>query len=130
MKILTLCFNFFNNVSLMNFKIFFSLAIISVLLFSCNTNSSLKTETFKVWGNCEKCKKTIESAVSVNGVTHKDWNVGSKLMTITFDTTKVKLGQLQQLIAKSGYDNDKFYGDDYSYDKLETCCQYERKPFE
>lgn len=114
----------------MNYKLFFSSALILILLFSCNTNSTLKTETFKVWGNCEKCKKTIESASGINGVTKKNWNVDSKLMTITFDTAIVKLDYLQQLIAKAGYDNDKYYGDDYAYDKLESCCQYERKPIE
>ncbi len=114
----------------MNFKIHFFSALVLTLLFSCTTNSPLKTETFKVWGNCEKCKKTIESASGIEGVTEKKWDVESKLMTVTFDTTKVKLEQIQQIIAKSGYDNDKYYGDDYAYDKLESCCQYERKPFE
>ena len=53
-----------------------------------------------------------------------------KLITVKFDTTKVRLNDLQQLISKSGYDNDKYFGDDYAYGKLEDCCQYERKPFD
>ena len=51
-------------------------------------------------------------------------------MTVKFDTTKITLDGIQQLIAKSGYDNDGYYGDDYAYGKLQDCCQYERKPFE
>lgn len=110
----------------------FHLIIISIILglSSCNQNSPIKTSTFKVWGNCEKCKKTIESSIAVDGVSDKDWNVESKLITVKHDTTIVTLDALQQLIAKSGYDNDVYYGDDYSYGKLEACCQYERKPFE
>ena len=97
---------------------------------SCKTSTPEKTETFKVWGNCEKCKATIESSVNVDGVTEKDWSVESTLMTVKFDTTKISLDGIQQLVAKAGYDNDGYYGDDYAYGKLESCCQYERKPFE
>ncbi|MDF2450093.1 MAG: heavy-metal-associated protein [Bacteroidota bacterium] len=101
-------------------------------LFACNSTASSadKTETFKVWGNCEKCKVTIENSVKVDGVKEQDWNVESKLMTVKFDTTKITLSGIQQLIAKAGYDNDGFYGDDYAYAKLDGCCQYDRKPFE
>lgn len=113
-------------------KPLFAFVIVSVLGFTnCNTISSPeKSATFKVWGNCEKCKKTIESSIAVDGVKEKDWNTESKLITIKFDTTKVSLNELGQLIAKVGYDNDAYYGDDYAYAKLESCCQYERKPFE
>ena len=97
---------------------------------SCNQSTSLKTATFQVWGNCDKCKKTIETSVSIKGVNEKNWNVESKLMTIKFDTTIISLEEVEQLIAKVGYDNDMYYGDDYAYGKLESCCQYERKPFD
>lgn len=113
-------------------KSLLAFTIISIIgITACNTVSSPeKTATFKVWGNCEKCEKTIESSCAIDGVKEKDWNVESKLMTLKFDTTKVTLDELQQLIAKVGYDNDAYYGDDYAYAKLESCCQYERKPFE
>ena len=114
----------------MRFKLHIFTILLATVLFSCHNGTPLKTETFKVWGNCDKCKKTIENASNIDGVTEKKWDVESKLMTVTFDTTKVKLDQIQHIIAKSGYDNDKYYGDDYAYDKLESCCQYERKPFE
>ncbi len=97
---------------------------------SCQTAKPEKTETFKVWGNCDKCKKTIETASSVDGVIEKNWDVESKLMTVKFDTTKINLNTIEELIAKAGYDNDLYYGDDYAYGKLADCCQYERKPFE
>ena len=97
---------------------------------SCKTASADKTEMFKVWGNCDKCKKTIEGSVDMEGIKEKSWNVESTLMTVTFDTTKVSLDEIQQSIARAGYDNDKYYGDDYAYGKLDACCQYERKPFE
>ena len=111
-------------------SVFYILFFLSVALFSCKTGSSEKTETFKVWGNCEKCKATIESACAVDGVVEKNWSPESTLMTVKFDTTKISIHGIQELIAKAGYDNDGYYGDDYAYGKLPDCCQYERKPFE
>jgi mercuric ion binding protein len=106
----------------------FILLVLSLLFFSCQKGVPTKTETFKVWGNCEKCKTTIETSCTVDGVKEKNWNVDSKLMTVTFDTTVITLNAIQELIAKSGYDNEAFYANDYAYNKLESCCQYERKP--
>jgi periplasmic mercuric ion binding protein len=110
-----------------------SVVYIFILFFgftSCTTQTKEKTETFKVWGNCEKCKKTIENSINIDGVIEKDWNNESTLMTVKFDTTIINLKAIQQHIANAGYDNDGFYGDDYAYGKLPDCCQYERKPFE
>jgi copper chaperone CopZ len=106
------------------------LFFLTLSLISCKTETSVKTETFKVWGNCEKCKVTIENSCIADGIIEKNWNIESTLMTVKFDTTKITLDHIQQLIANSGYDNDGYYGDDYAYGKLAACCQYERKPFE
>ena len=112
-------------------KFLYSISLfLLITLFACTPSSPLKTATFKVWGNCDKCKKTIEGSITQNGVTEKNWNVESKLITVKYDTTLIGIDAIQQLIAKAGYDNDTYYGDDYAYAKLEECCQYDRKPFE
>lgn len=117
---------------LLQMKIFkYILFFVGLSIISCKTQTADKTETFKVWGNCEKCKATIEKSLdNTNGVVEKNWDVESTLMTVKFDTTKTSLETIQQAIAKSGYDNDGFFGDDYAYGNLQSCCQYERKPFE
>ncbi len=109
-------------------KLNFVLILLLTTIIACKNTNTETTSSFKVWGNCEQCKTTIESSCNVNGVSQKDWNVDSKIMTITFDTTKIKLDVIQKLIAKSGYDNDGFIGDNTAYSNLVECCQYERKP--
>ena len=62
---------------------FFTLAITAIALTSCSTNKTeneaanstiteaangVTTSTFKVWGNCEMCKETIEGSLKVAGV--------------------------------------------------------------
>jgi periplasmic mercuric ion binding protein len=85
------------------------------------------TETFKVWGNCGMCERTIEKAAKVEGVSVANWDKTTKLITVSFDTSKTSLDQIQKSIAASGYDNDKYRADDVAYNNLHGCCQYDRK---
>ncbi|MGZ3931468.1 MAG: heavy-metal-associated domain-containing protein [Bacteroidia bacterium] len=103
-----------------------------LLLFAaCNSHSGSEKElTAHVWGNNEKCKATIEKASRIDGVSKADWSIESKLLTLKFDTLKVNLDQILESVAHAGYDNEKYYADDYTYGALPPECQYERRPFE
>lgn len=108
------------------------LFIVGLGIFSCNTGggaSSYETSVH-VWGNCEKCKATIEKSCNLNGVTSANWDVDSKLLTLKLDTNVISVDAVLQAVAKAGYDNEKYYANDYAYDNLPQCCQYERRPFE
>ena len=86
-----------------------------------------KTETFKVYGNCDMCKETIEGALKKkDGVLKKDWNTKTKMITVTYDPAKITLQQIHQKIADAGYDTDKAKAKDETYNKLHSCCKYER----
>ncbi|MBP8034145.1 MAG: heavy-metal-associated domain-containing protein [Bacteroidia bacterium] len=89
--------------------------------------NGMSTSTFKVWGNCDMCKETIESSLKVDGISKVDWNVDSKMITVSFDSTKINLEQIQKNIAAVGYDNVSYKGDDIAYNELPDCCQYDRK---
>ena len=102
----------------------------AILLFSfssCNAQmKNVKTETVKIYGNCEMCEKTIEGAGNVKKVAEVDWNKDSKMATITYDSTKTNQDEILKRIALAGYDSDKFLAPDDVYSKLAGCCQYER----
>jgi copper chaperone CopZ len=86
-----------------------------------------KTETFKVYGNCGMCKKTIEGSLSsVEGVSSAIWNSDTKMLKVTFDAHEISLDEIKQKIAAVGYDTDKFRAPDKVYNGLMGCCQYER----
>ncbi len=115
------------------------LIFLSVFLFSCGGNKeelTVKTEkvsgaelksTFKVWGNCDMCKETIEGSLKADGVTAADWNDETKLISVSYDSTKINLDAIQKNIAAVGYDNAKYTGDDKAYTDLPQCCKYDRK---
>ena len=115
--------------------------LLCFLLFACERNTTgdntpVKTEArsgslvscnFKVWGNCETCKENIETSLKVTGITSADWNTETKMIQVSYDTTKISLDQIEKNIAAAGYDNVAYKGDDKAYAELAPCCQYDRK---
>lgn len=97
----------------------------SALISQAQTKNA-KTETFKVYGNCDMCKKTIEKAANKKNV-KAVWNVDSKALTFTYDSTKTNSDEVLKRIANAGYDNDKFTAPDAAYNGLHHCCKYDRK---
>jgi copper chaperone CopZ len=94
---------------------------------TAKTTNGITSSTFKVWGNCEMCKETIEGSLKAEGIAKADWNVDTKILTVEFDTSKISLDQIQKNVASVGYDNEKYKGDDKAYSELADCCQYDRK---
>ena len=86
-----------------------------------------KTETIKVWGNCDMCKTRIEKATKTDGVSKANWDENTKQLTLEYNPIKVSSDDVQKKIAAVGYDTEKFKGDDKAYAKLDGCCQYDRK---
>ncbi len=86
-----------------------------------------KTETIKVAGNCGMCQKHIESAAKKAGATEAKWNKKTKELTVSFDASKTSDDAIQKAVAASGYDTEKYAGDEKAYNGLDECCQYEGK---
>jgi copper chaperone CopZ len=86
--------------------------------------NSAKTETFKVMGNCEMCKTRIEKAAKVEGISKAEWNSGTKLLSLTYDPSKVKPDDILKKIAAVGHDNEKYKAEQSVYDQLPGCCKY------
>lgn len=108
---------------------FISLAI---LFGSSSTNflsaqTVVKNETIKVWGNCGSCKKHIEKAAKSAGATTANWNEDSKQLKLSYNSSKTSSEKIQQAIANVGYDTQDIKGNKVAYDKLDKCCQYDRK---
>ncbi len=94
---------------------------------SCNGQiKNAKTELVKIYGNCEMCEKTIETAGNLKKIATVDWNKDSKMAKITYDSTKTNQDEILKRIALAGYDSDIFLAPDDVYNKLAECCQYER----
>ncbi len=86
--------------------------------------STPKTEVIKVSGNCESCKARIEKAAKVEGVSKADWNQKTKMLTFTYDPSKVRSVDIQKKIADVGHDTPLFRAEAKVYNALPSCCKY------
>jgi Protein of unknown function (DUF3347) len=107
-----------------------SLLIVIIALLSVTTVTAqiknAKTETVKVYGNCEMCKAKIEKAASAKNISKASWSEETKMATITYDSKKINMDAVLKKIALAGYDSEKFLAPDAVYAKLPGCCKYER----
>lgn len=87
-----------------------------------------KTESIKVKGINDSCKERIEKAAkSVDGVSAADWNLETKMLTVTFDDAKTDIDKIEMAIAKVGHDTPNHKADDEVYNKLPDDCKYREK---
>lgn len=111
----------------MKTKIMYLLCSFLLISFITLAQNSNKTETFKVHGNCGMCKKTIESSLKKkDGIVSKQWDVNTKMLTVTYDPSKITIQQIGEKVADVGYDNQYAVASDAKYSSLHGCCQYER----
>jgi mercuric ion binding protein len=85
-----------------------------------------KTEKINVLGNCGMCKKKIETALKVSGVSAANWDTKTKVLTVSYDAAQISNQQVQEKVAAAGYDTEKVKATDEAYGKLHSCCQYDR----
>ena len=102
-----------------------ALLLLSITL--CNAQSkNQKTESVKIYGNCEMCESTIEKTGNMKNQSNVDWNKETKIATISYDSLKTSKEEILKRIAFVGYDSDTFLSPDDTYSNLPSCCQYER----
>lgn len=86
--------------------------------------STITTSTISVKGNCGECKERIENAADIKGVKSATWDENTHVAQITYDTKKVKLIDIENAIAKAGYETENIKADSSAYKKLPSCCKY------
>ena len=87
----------------------------------------MKTEKFKVYGNCGMCETRIEKAAnSVDGVSSADWDQKTKMVEVKLDESKTDVHKVHMAIAEVGHDTEMHKAKDEVYNKLPACCKYDR----
>ncbi len=103
-------------------------ALFSILIVNCDAQiKNSKSEVVKVSGNCETCKRKIETASFKKHVSKGVWDMNLKTLVVTYDSTKTTSDAILKNVALNGYDNEKYLAPDAAYSKLDGCCKYERK---
>jgi len=101
-------------------------SVVALTFLSSAVFAQSKTDKIKVSGNCGTCKHKIETALEVPGVTSAEWDKVAKVLTVSYDDTKISNKQIQKKVAAVGYDTELFKAKDKVYNKLHNCCKYDR----
>lgn len=100
-------------------------ALIIAPNFAQSKSSDIKTETIKVEGVCNSCKKRIEDAAYIPGVKHAEWDKTSSLLTVSYKSSKTSTNKIEQAVAAKGHHAGDVKADRATYEKLPPCCAYE-----
>lgn len=110
------------------------LAIVTILSVNAQSDKSertigIKTQTIKVYGECNMCKKRIENAAGlVEGIKSAIWEADTKILTIKYSAFKMEAAEnVQKMIASVGYDTEKYIASNITYNALPDCCRYKRE---
>lgn len=97
------------------------------LIFSIKVQaqSTVTTSTISVKGNCDECKERIENAADIKGVKNAVWSEEKQALTVTFDSKKVSMEQIETAIAKAGHETENHKANLKAYKGLPDCCKYE-----
>jgi len=86
--------------------------------------TTIITSTISVKGNCDECKERIENAADIKGVKNATWSEKTHVLSVTYDSKKVSLDQIEKAIAKAGHETSSQKANEVSYKALPSCCQY------
>ncbi len=75
-------------------------------------------------GVCGMCERVIEKAAKIEGVSKAEWDSETKILLLSYDSTKVSLMKINKSVAASGYDTEYVTASDEAYNKLHGCCHY------
>ncbi|WP_018613548.1 TonB-dependent receptor domain-containing protein [Segetibacter koreensis] len=103
-----------------------ALVFVNLESFAQASNNPLHDTTvaFKVYGVCEQCKHRIENALKVKGITLADWNIDTKILSLSFDPSRISLEKIQNKITAAGHDTYEKKATDVAYNQLPSCCHY------
>ncbi len=108
------------------FRIFSFTALLMAL--ATVSFSQVKTDVFKVSGNCGMCKTRIEKTAKLAGASEANWDKDTKQLAVTYESSLTTAANIQQKLAEVGHDNNGYVATDEVYNKLPGCCKYERAP--
>ena len=80
--------------------------------------------SFKVFGVCEQCKNRIEGALKTKGIKSANWNVDTKMLTVSYDSSRISLPKIHSRLAAAGHDTYLKKAPDAVYRSLPQCCYY------
>ena len=108
-----------------------SLLFTAVLLYGClsvisqNSANNLKIDEILIpTAQCNMCVANIENALSgIDGILKYKVELETYRVKVKYNTDKLSLQSIEQLISKAGYQANNSPSDVDAYNKLAKCCR-------
>ena len=98
--------------------------VIGLAMPACSSVSANSETEFWVRGNCDMCKKTIETALGdIEGVASADYDLDANVAKISFDSSLTDQSSLMNAVAAAGYETKTTAADPNAYEDLPKCCK-------
>ena len=106
-------------------------ALILLVLFGCSSiinqgksNHFIIDEINISTAQCNMCVANIENALNgIDGIIKYKVELKTYKIKVQYDTKKLSLQSIEQLISKSGYQANNLPADIAAYNKLAMCCR-------
>lgn len=108
----------------MKWKKYAFLLVVAVIATLNSFAQNDTTATFKVEGACGMCKMRIEKALKIKGISKAKWDVGTHMLTVTYNPSTIKLDAIHAKMAEIGHDTELKKAKDDVYKALPECCHY------
>jgi periplasmic mercuric ion binding protein len=109
-------------------KIIILTLALGVALFACQKSEQAATASqvdIKVPTiQCQSCVKNVKTALQkLEGVKTASVDLKTKVAQVSFDPASLTLADLENAIAKAGYDANDTKRDSLAYEDLDACCK-------
>ena len=106
-------------------------ALILLVLFGCSSiinqgkSNNLQIDEINIsTAQCNMCVANIENALNgIDGILKYKVELETYRVKVKYDTDKISLQSIEQLISKAGYQANNLSADVDAYNKLSMCCR-------
>src|SRR5690606_41468132 len=84
----------------------FLILVFSAAFVYAADQKDIATQTLKVEGNCNMCKKRIEDAAYIKGVKRAEWDKESKMLTVVYRPSKTDVAKIEKSISGAGHNTE------------------------
>ena len=94
-------------------------------LAACSSTTEARVAEIKLPTlQCDACVKTVSKALkSTEGVQEYAVDLKRKAARVTYNPDRTSVAQIEEVVAKSGYDANETKADPEAYASLPTCCK-------
>ncbi len=103
-----------------------NIIMLTFVLFTLTAFGQKKAEkvVLQTSAECQSCKERLETKLNyTKGVRFAELDVPSKMLTVEFNSNKISIKEVKEIVVALGYDVDDLKANPEAYEALPACCK-------